>query len=93
MTYRGHIENGSVVLDEQVMLPEGTEVRVEPVSAQSRMTLAERFKDVIGCIPDLPPDMAKHHDHYIHGTRTELPLWPGKVVGNLTRMEIYEDAG
>jgi hypothetical protein len=67
MTYRGHIENGSVVLDETVALPEGTQVRVQPV-AEARMSLAERFKDVIGCISDLPVDMAENHDHYIHGT-------------------------
>jgi len=67
MTYRGHIENGSVVLDEAVVLPEGTKVRVEPL-AESGKTLAERFNDVIGCVSDLPSDMAKNHDHYLHGT-------------------------
>jgi hypothetical protein len=66
MTYRGHIENGLVVFDEQVVLTEGTNVRVEPVS--QRVTLAERFKDAIGCVSDLPSDMAANHDHYIHGT-------------------------
>ena len=25
--------------------------------------------------------------------RVELPRWPGKVLGNLTREEIYEHAG
>lgn len=29
MTYGGHIENGVVVFDQPVALPEGTEVRVE----------------------------------------------------------------
>jgi hypothetical protein len=67
MTYRGHIENGLVVFDESVSLPEGTKVCVEPIT-QRRITLAERFKDVIGCISDLPADMAENHDHYIHGT-------------------------
>jgi hypothetical protein len=67
MTYRGHIENGLVVFDEQVALPEGTQVRVEPLPKR-RPTLAERFKDVIGSVSDLPADMAENHDHYIHGT-------------------------
>ncbi len=31
MTYEGHIENGVVVFDRPVALPEGTEVRVEPL--------------------------------------------------------------
>ncbi len=67
MAYRGHIENGFVVFDESVSLPEGAKVSVEPVT-EPRLTLAERFKDVIGCISDLPADMAENHDHYIHGT-------------------------
>jgi hypothetical protein len=92
MTYRGHIKNGLVVFDERVALPEGAEVRVEPVPTQGRMTLAERFKDVIGCISDLPPDMAENHDHSIHGTGKDLPRWPGNVAGALTRTELYEDA-
>ena len=33
MTYKGHIENGVVVLDEPSALPEGTSVKVEPVQA------------------------------------------------------------
>jgi hypothetical protein len=69
MTYRGHIENGLVVLDEQIGLPEGTIVQVEPVCSQRPTTLAERFKNVIGCVTDLPEDMAENHDHYIRGTR------------------------
>ena len=31
MTYGGHIENGVVVFDQPVALPEGTEVRIEPL--------------------------------------------------------------
>ena len=67
MTYRGHIENGSVVFDETVVLPEGTQVSVEPLAKTGR-SLAERFGDLIGCVSDLPSDMAENHDHYIHGT-------------------------
>ncbi len=67
MVYRGHIQNGVVVLDAEVTLPEGTEVNVEPVSAAARATLAERLGDLIGSMPELPPDMAAQHDHYLHG--------------------------
>jgi hypothetical protein len=31
MTYRGHVENGVVLLDDPVRLPDGTEVSVRPV--------------------------------------------------------------
>lgn len=67
-TYRGHIQNGAVILDDQVELPDGTEVFVEPVTPTARRTLAEQLGNLIGSVPDLPPDMAEHHDHYIHGT-------------------------
>jgi hypothetical protein len=66
MVYRGHVKNGVVVLDAETQLPEGTEVRVEPVALQ-RKTLAEQLGDLIGSVPDLPSDMAEQHDHYLHG--------------------------
>jgi hypothetical protein len=77
MTYRGHIENGSVVLDDTVVLPDGAEVRVEPLDEQGK-TLADRFGDLIGCISDFPSDMAENHNHYIHGT----PLLPETIISS-----------
>ena len=71
MPYRGHIENGAVVLDEPVAVPEGTAVTVEPVGSVRVPTLAEQLADVIGIVNDLPEDMAEHHDHYIHGKPKE----------------------
>jgi len=68
MTYKGHVENGIVVLDEPASFPEGTKVRVEPDESARELTLAERLKDVIGIVKGLPPDFAAQHDHYIHGT-------------------------
>ncbi len=68
MLYRGHVENGVVVLDEPAPLPEGAKVRVEPEEPPSEPTLAERLKDVVGIIEGLPLDFAAQHDHYIHGT-------------------------
>jgi hypothetical protein len=35
MTYRGHIQNGQIILDEPADLPEGTRVSVEPVFRSS----------------------------------------------------------
>jgi hypothetical protein len=71
MTLRGHVKNGTVVLDEPVRLPDGTDVEVEvrPVSAEGDgPTLYERLQDVVGSADVLPNDMADNHDHYIHGT-------------------------
>jgi hypothetical protein len=66
MSFHGHIENGVVVFDEPLTVPDGTPVRVEGI-VPARKTLAERFKNVIGAGVDLPDDLAKNHDHYLHG--------------------------
>ncbi len=75
MTYRGHVENGVVVLDEPAKLPEGAEVEVTlreqrdaSVGDEKRIpTLAERLAPLIGCVKGLPSDFAENHDHYLHG--------------------------
>jgi hypothetical protein len=72
MTYRGHVENGTVVFDEAVALPEGAAVQVdvlddEVVAGENGPTLYERLKPVIGAAKGLPPDLARNHDHYLHG--------------------------
>ncbi len=70
MAYRGHIENGKVVLDEAVDVPEGTKVLVsilvEPMEAPTE-TLYDRLKLFIGKADGLPPDLARNHDLYLHG--------------------------
>ena len=69
MTYQGHIENGKVVLDAPVALPEGTpvSVAVRPASEQEKSVLtwlADNAVENVAC----PPDLADHHDHYLYGT-------------------------
>ncbi len=78
MTLHGHIENGAIVLDEQVPLPEGAavQVRVTPKvpapEAEAKIpTLAERLKNFIGILEDLPEDAAENHDHYLYGCAKE----------------------
>ena len=61
MIYRGRIKNGVVVFDEDAKLPDGTAVYVQPVEEPARKTLAERFKNVIGIVDDLPADKAENH--------------------------------
>ena len=73
MTYKAHVKNGAIVLDEPADLPEGSRVRVEvdlPQEAADRQpipTLYEQFKDIIGICDGLPEDLAENHDHYLHG--------------------------
>ncbi len=79
MTVEGHIENGQIVLDLGMPLPEGMKVRVEflgnvasardaehELSSQSS-SLYERMKPFIGAVTGLPADYAINHDHYLHG--------------------------
>ena len=54
--------------DQPLPWPEGTEVIVEVAGAGPQETLAERFREVIGSVTDLPDDMAENHDHYLHRT-------------------------
>ena len=78
MTYRGHVENGIVVLDAPAGLPEGAEVEVRLVGRSARAadgespTLYEQLEDVIGIAEGLPSDLAENHDHYLHGQPRKL---------------------
>lgn len=65
----GRVANGVIVLEGPEALPEGTVVRVTPIEAES--TLGQRLLRFAGTIDGLPPDMARNHDHYIHGTPKE----------------------
>ncbi len=75
MTFRGHIQNGVVVFDQPVALPDGTPVAVQSLAESERgqraadePTLFDRLQGVIGKAQGLPADFAAQHDHYIHGT-------------------------
>ena len=74
MTYRGRVKNGTVVLDEPAVLPEGVQVTVSlltPIKTatedDSVPSLYEQLEPVIGMAKGLPPDLARSHDHYLHG--------------------------
>jgi hypothetical protein len=68
MVYRGKVKDGVVVLDSAATLPDGLEVEVRvPDSDDDGPTLFERLEAVIGISRGLPTDLARNHDHYIHG--------------------------
>jgi hypothetical protein len=74
MVYRGHVENGAVQLDDVPVLPEGAQVEVRLLTGdfpeepdQQIPSLYERLKDIVGKAEGLPTDLAKNHDHYLHG--------------------------
>ena len=66
MTYRGTVSGGVIVPEQGAALPEGTEVRIEVVE-QSASTLGQRLMKLAGAAQGLPKDMARNHDHYLHG--------------------------
>ena len=78
MTYRGTVQNGVVVLQDGASLPDGTVVSVEPTTRDAEeahdkdarsigQKLADlgRWAESQPC--DLPEDLAKNHDYYLHG--------------------------
>lgn len=77
-TYTGRVRNGVIVFEGQ-SLPEGTEVRVEPVGhrdeadeaagriARTREMLLSWARRAEEVAPPLPEDLATEHDHYAHG--------------------------
>jgi hypothetical protein len=72
MVYRGHVENGRIILPDSVCLPEGTQVRVEVVENEAAPevegpTLFERLKSVAGQAQGLPADASANVDHYLYG--------------------------
>lgn len=75
MTYQGHINNGTIVLENAPVYPNGTMVVVElvavdtpsPVEEKELSTLYDRWQSFIGIADDLPEDFAENHDHYAHG--------------------------
>jgi hypothetical protein len=67
MEYRGKVKNGVVVLEDGA-LPEGTCVRVAPLeNGPEGETLGQRLLKFAGTAKGLPSDMARNHDHYLHG--------------------------
>jgi hypothetical protein len=84
MTYRGHVQNGVVFLDEPTVLPDGACVDVhviagktperEPPSRDSKSpTVEEKVAAIWADVPasewkKLPDDLTDHLDHYVYGT-------------------------
>ena len=71
MTYKGHVENGGVVLDETGHLPDGALVSIELAVAElsshvsAGASLVDRYRCFIGAIDDLPEDWSENHDRYL----------------------------
>jgi hypothetical protein len=71
MVLAGHVQNGAIVLNDPVPLPEGTAVEVQiiarpPIGTAAR-SLFEVLEPFVGQATDLPTDAAKNIDHYLYG--------------------------
>lgn len=70
----GKVVDGVVVFENGDSLPEGTPVRIQPLTEASQpkplSRLAEMLLSHAGTIddPDLPTDLSINLDHYLYGT-------------------------
>ena len=66
----GKVSKGTVILSPEAHLPDGTEVRVEPVagSKTDRGNRVDALRKIAAVMDGLPADLARNHDHYLHGT-------------------------
>ena len=74
MVYRGHVESGTIRLDDAPALPEGIEVEVRLLAEgparekeENVPSICETLKDFVGKAEGLPPDASMNLDHYLYG--------------------------
>ncbi len=76
MVHKGRVQNGVILPEDAVELPEGAVVRFEIVTesaaaAECPAAFGERFAEVMGKARSLPEDASENHDHYLYGTREQ----------------------
>lgn len=63
MSLQGIVRNGVIVIDGEKKLPEGAKVEV----LVEGELLGRNMEKFVGILKG-PPDLARNHDHYFHGT-------------------------
>ncbi len=73
MVYRGHIQNGTIVLDEPAGLAEGmqVEIRVVPQQSDAEHLPKRHWLEFSGAIDDLPADASQRVDEILYGRPDE----------------------
>ena len=70
MSLTGHVQNGVVVFDAPIALPDGTPVRVEVDNAATMGSPAknplDHYRSVLGAVKGLPADAASNVDRYLY---------------------------
>jgi len=72
MTYQGTVQNGVIVIDPSVHLPEGSPVRVELLNDESLQQALSPEDDALLRMSELAvdmgiPDLSVNLDHYLYG--------------------------
>ncbi len=72
MTFRGHVKNGVVILDDKVSLPDGTTVSCtlaedNTLPAKEGAGLFGDLMSFAGKASTFPEDASKNVDHYLYG--------------------------
>ena len=86
MPYRGHIVNGTVVLDESVPLPEGTLVTVEPAKQQPS-AVGRALLDLAGLFP---PEDLREIEQALHLPRESRAFLAEKLLESLDCEDDFE---
>lgn len=63
-TYRGHIQNGAVVLDDPIDLPDGTEVKVDAMKDEDEDELKSLHPELRKFLGILPKDLDLRKEYY-----------------------------
>ena len=66
MSITAIVENDTIKLPAGIHLPDGTRVQIEAQVPPQR-SVAERYAGLAGLADDVPADLARNLDHYIHG--------------------------
>lgn len=75
MNFTATVVKGTIRLPAGVHFPDGTRVVVETVNAHEatpKQSISQSLEKFIGIAEDLPSDLARNLDSYIHG-RPKLP--------------------
>jgi len=68
MTYIGTVSEGKVILPADACLPEGASVQVSPLAQPGELQkLTAELLRLAHKSRDLPADLARNHDYYLHG--------------------------
>jgi hypothetical protein len=69
MSFTGTVERGMVKVPSEAAWADGTSVRIEKIEVSpDRNELTRKLRQIAAQLDGLPPDWAREHDHYIHGT-------------------------